>query len=180
MIQLCWKLYSHKWKPSGTKGRHTIRHPNKQFSLWDSGRELDTQRCGTVVQKTILVKVYSEKGEGKKPNLPLEALQRPSWNSLGSCLLKCSDNDHQGKRCVSTGKQRKYFLSNPVNTGFKSLFSGHFPTNKKWTVSISLGNPRDWKKLEPLGRHCYQFFCLFWCLADVLLWCWIATTFHVR
>lgn len=36
------------------------------FSLWDLVLELDTRRCRTVVQKTRLVKTYSEKGEGKE------------------------------------------------------------------------------------------------------------------
>lgn len=99
VTSLYWTVYSHRWKLSGTKGRHTTHHPNKPFSLWGLGWELGTQQCGIIVQKSISVKVYSEKSDGKETTLPLEAL-KSSWNSLGYCLLKCNGNDHQGKRCI--------------------------------------------------------------------------------
>jgi len=93
------------------------------------------------MQKTILEKVYGEKGEGEEIGLPPEALTRASWDILGYCYKNALTMIIKETQMCVWKKTWEIFSFKTVNKGFKSLFSGYFPANKKLTTSISVS---DW------------------------------------
>lgn len=99
-----------QWESAGQKANTTLV-TQQTINLWFFfGQELDTLERGTARQKIILEKRCREKGEGEEIDLPPEALKESSLEQFIKVQSQWSSRKY---RCVSAGKDGKYFLSKP-------------------------------------------------------------------